>query len=316
MIFRLIFSFLILTFSVSTQACLAQDDGYLEVDKVIASVNGDPLTMHDLKEKVSPAMARMKQSKKGPEQQTKLLQIGMQELMIEKVLTKEATASNIKVSEKEIAAYIGEIKRQNGVDDPGFTKILASRGMTLEQYKKDVKMDILRGRVIGKHIKKDIPVSEDEIDSFIEKEVPKLPENGTVRVHLLSFSIDDYPGLGKEGVEALAEEVRAKILKGMPFRSASPKNFQDLGYIKRSDMRKELLELVNNYSYEEIGQVKRLDNSYILLKIAGAVDDQGRPDRSFRNRVKQVIHRRKYEQEVSRFLKEELPKKHHIETML
>jgi peptidyl-prolyl cis-trans isomerase SurA len=295
------------------------DDQVLEVDKVIASVDGEPFTLYDLKERVSPSLAKVSQpvqSNEGLVKRAAILKRGMEELLLEKVLEKEAGQSGIRVNDEEVDAYISEIKRQNRVDDAGFAKILNARGLSIEQYRKDVRLDIIRGRIISKRMGSKINIVDEDIDRYLEEQSSLIPEKNTLKLHIIRYRFSDYPEKSETELREMVSKVREAVLAGEKLRSVDPTHFEDLGYVKREELKKDLREMIEGYSVGEIGEISRQGDSFVFFEIAGQVDEKGKVDDTLRAQIRETLYRERYEEEVARFLNEELPKKYHIETKM
>src|SRR3989441_12880026 len=101
--------------------------------RTVATIDGEPVTAHDLrryaKEHAAPGT---------PDAQV------LEALITDKLLEKEIKAQGITAREDEIDRYIEEIRQRNGMDRERFGAALAAQGLSLESYRARVKSEIGR----------------------------------------------------------------------------------------------------------------------------------------------------------------------------
>ncbi len=132
--------------------------GWVQVDRIVAVVNQDVILASELARRVaSLAPAPGKPPPAGAERQM------MEQMIDEILLTQEAARARITVSDSDVDGAIGEIKKQNQLDDAGLAKALAAQGYTMELYREDLRQQILRLRVINLIIRPRVIVSDDEV---------------------------------------------------------------------------------------------------------------------------------------------------------
>lgn len=148
--------------------------GWVEIDHVVASVNGDVVLESEVARRA--ASASPGPGKPPPPGARKE---ALESLIDEMLFSQEASRARIAVSDEEVSAAIGEIKKQNKLDDAGLGKALAAQGYTLELYREDVRGQLVRLRVINLVIRPRVVVHDDELETAYKEAKKANPQLGT-----------------------------------------------------------------------------------------------------------------------------------------
>lgn len=71
------------------------------------------------------------------------------------------------MSSREISGAIDDIMKKNNVDEEKLKELLAASNQTLEQYKWQIKIDILKARLMSTVFMPKIIITDDDIDEYI-----------------------------------------------------------------------------------------------------------------------------------------------------
>ena len=282
------------------------------LDMVLASVDGEPVTLSDLRRYiVSQGGVPPQDVQSGDFEVRKQLR----ELVIENLLRKEAQAAGIVVEKDEIEAYIREIKKQNGVDEDGFQAILASKGLTRDEYVTQVTSDITRARILSNKVRSKINILDEDIKRYLDDHPEMVPEKGSVHLKQISLRDDNPAYASDEDRRAKILQMREQLVAGGSWSEVGDKDFQDLGYVKISELREDLQGAVAKLNINEISPIIKTASGYQLL-LMDARNDGEDIDSAVKSRVQDVLFQSRYKEEVDKFLNDELPKKYHVELKL
>jgi peptidyl-prolyl cis-trans isomerase SurA len=161
-------------FVLARAAAAEKVPGWVEVDRVVAVVNGNVILDSEVARRVAP-MAPGPGKPPPAEARKQMLDTMIDELL----LTQEASRVRIEVSDQDVTGAIQEIKKQNGLDDAGFEKALAAQGYTPELYREDVRQQILRLRAINVVIRPRVVVRDEELEAAYKEARKANPKLGT-----------------------------------------------------------------------------------------------------------------------------------------
>ncbi len=284
------------------------------VDMVLASVDGEPLTMSDLRQYIeSHGETAPKDLLDGSPEVRKFLR----ELVIEELINREASSSGIGVSDEEIEAYIDEIKRQNHVDASGFAELLASKGLTIETYQKQVRVDILRTRILGSKVRGKVNILDGDVEKYLEEHPALLPKTGERRVEQIFFAVpagasDEARANIRERADDVAEDVRG----GDSMKESGGEEYIDLGYIDPDDLKPELQEIAKKLQPGETSGVTEISGGYTILRLTEAGEGSKQIDDGVKEQVRRELIEKQFKEAADRYLNDELPKKYHVELKL
>ncbi len=228
--------------------------GSLVVDRVVAVVNGEIITLSDLQREETI------NNKKEPKQDTRHI---LEDMIDRKLQMTAAKRAGMDVTDKELNDAVVDIEKRNNMDSKQFEAALAKEGLTLEQYKSDLKEQMTLSRVFNKFVRAGITVDEVEARSFYQKNLKlySLPEEIRVRqifVPVPEKAKPDKIAAAREKAQALYE--RAK--KGEDFiglvREASEgvtaQHDGDLGFMQRDQMIPEIAAAIQNLQPGEVAK--------------------------------------------------------------
>ncbi len=219
----------------------AAADGSVVIDRVVAVVNGEIITMSDLQRE------EMLRKSGGKLDEHTLLE----DMIDRKLQMAAAKRAGMDVTDKELADALTDIMKRNSLDSAQFEAALSKEGLTLDQYKTELREQMTLSRMFNKYVRSGIAVDDAELRAYYEKNIKTftLPEEVRVRqifFPLLEGSTPDQTA----AVKARAQAVYERAQKGEDFTrlvrenqtGASSSQDGDLGFMKREDLKPEIEE--------------------------------------------------------------------------
>lgn len=159
----------------------------LNVNKIIAVVNGEAITMHDLRSRVAAEIHR--QGLQPTEANFKSLEREGLDAMINDILLRhEAERFKVSVSEAELNGEVRRIRENMGnISAEEFEKGLVRQGTTLEVAKEQIKNNMLRQRMIHHMIARKVVVTDQEIEEYYETNKSDFATGKTADFSLIVF---------------------------------------------------------------------------------------------------------------------------------
>ena len=143
------------------------------VDRIVAVVNDEIITYSMVNEAFAPYEKKLRENAypldKEIEMRFKIRSNLIQQLIDQEITNQEVKKAQITVSSNEIDTYVERIKQMNSFTEEDLRKMLESEGVTLEQYKKEIKNILLRNKLIQYEVKSRIVVTQKDIDDYYEK---------------------------------------------------------------------------------------------------------------------------------------------------
>lgn len=234
--------------------CLSSEDRFF-LDRVLAVVNRDVITWSELykfmeftsKEKVQNMNVEEKfKYFKGKEEEY------LERLIDTKLQIEEAEKHGITISEGEIDSAINEIKKKYGLSDREFEDNLKKEGLTLSEYRKLLREQIIIGRVLNTIIRPRVIVSEAEINSFISSNPQLVCDEEGFYISQIFVRMRE----NQEEVKNRVNQILSRLTQGEQFSKVASELSEDLsaksggsiGLLKKREISHELVSLFSNMS--------------------------------------------------------------------
>lgn len=193
--------------------------------RVLATVNGDPITLGEFQERFTRAGIK---PEKEAELQVK--EEFLNRLIERKMLIKEAQRRRIKVGLPEILQRIETMKTEQGKD---MKDALAAMGIDFEKFKSDIWEDLMIEKLVQREVARPAGVSSAEVRRYYQEHSQEFERPEQVRVRQIVLA-----------TEQEAQQVLEQVQAGADFaalarqRSSAPEAEEggDLGYFAMGDM--------------------------------------------------------------------------------
>jgi peptidyl-prolyl cis-trans isomerase C len=194
--------------------------------KVLATVNGDPITMGEFLERFARAGLK---PEKDAELQVK--EEFLSRLIERKMMLREAQRRRIKISLSEINKRIETMKTEQGKD---VKETLGGLGIDFEKWKSDVWEDMMIERLISLEVARDVHVSAAEIRRYYQENPQEFQRPEQVRVRQIVVATEEE---AQKVFDQLQNE-KADFATLARKKSTAPEAEEggDLGYFAMGDM--------------------------------------------------------------------------------
>ena len=172
------------------------------VDRIVAQVNDEIITMSELQNMAKTVETQAGVKPKGPDE--KKMQREMLEALIDRKLAKaEAKRRGIVVSDKEVDEAMAQFKKRNNIsDDETFAKGLAQAGLSIKEFKQQLTDQMTQERLLVMVVGTKVSVSDAEVRRLYDQQYKK----GGTQVHIVTLRMPFPPG----ATEAQKEEIKQK----------------------------------------------------------------------------------------------------------
>ena len=303
---------------------VATSHGAEIVDRIVAVVNDDIITLDDLNHTLKPYMKQIKLMGYDAEKEsdvTAKLQKDILDRLIDKKLTdQEIKKARLTVSDEDVDSAMEKIKEKNFYSDADFRKALAEEGMSLEEYRKNMKEQILRSRLVNREVKSKIVITEQDVKAYYEAH---SEEYGRERKYHLRNIIMRLPGMTgeteKRDVLKRMAGILEKINNGEPFenlaRQYSESNLApeggDLGFFKLEALSPQLQEALKDLGAGEFTPVLETDQGLQIFYIQEIRVIPGKPLAEVSAGIQEKLYTEIVEKKFKQWL-EELRKRSHV----
>ena len=278
------------------------------IERIIAKVNGDIITLTEFQERqISAAQAaRITPDQIGTflrENNARLLQEAIDEIL----LVQKAEDAGLGLRPEYVDEVIEGIKKDNKIEtEEQFQAALAQEGMSLDDLRASITKSMTQRMIIQRDIEPKISVSEEQMqEEYEKKKDTEFTRAATVSLQEISIP-DDAGGivLAGEIVErARANEDFASLART---HSAAPTadSGGDLGEISQGDMSSELETIAFALSVGEVSDPVRIGEGYRILKVVARTSGSVVPFAVAKNQIRNVMMASRFQDAYDTYIAE------------
>ena len=258
------------------------------VDRIVAVVNDSVITLSELEKKAEPLFNQYISYDMSPDEVAeKKRQIMAQVLpqLIDDVLVQEEIEKNgLTATDQEIEQAIQSICAQNGITREEFAEKLKTQGYTLDMYKKQIKQQIERSRLIQSEVKSKIVITDDDIMNYYANSVGGSSYNGPYyALRMIAIAPDDPEDpASKAEAEARAVEAYKKLKDGTPFEDVAAEystlpsgaDGGKLGKFSADEMDPFIRDIILKLQPGEFSKVIDMPSGYQIFMLDGISNTQ------------------------------------------
>lgn len=297
------------------------------VDRIVAVVNEDVITLYDIETLMRPLSQNIKAQRLPPEREmqavAKLRDEMLSNLIDTKLTEQEVKRYNITVTEEEVENYIRQLKQRRSTTDEQLRALLAEQGMSLEDYRKEVKLQLQRTKLVNREVRSKVVITEADIKAYYEKNKAKY--GGGTRYHLWNLFVklpSQASPADREAARDLLAEVLAELRRGRSFpeivrlttERASALQGSDLGLFRVEELTPQLREVVRGLKPGQFSAVIESDFGYQIVYIQEIQETVSKPLAQVEAEIQDILFRERVDDRFSSWLSD-LRKRSHIKIM-
>lgn len=248
------------------------------VDGIAAVVNGDIITMSQVRMVVGPRERLLRSQYSGEELQKQLKEVraaALKDLIDRQLIVQSFKDEKLSLPDYFVDQRIKDIIRENfGGDRNTFIKTLQAQNYSLTQFRKDELEKIIVSAMRGKNVKPATIVPPSKIQEYYSKHRDLFTSKEEVKLRMIMV-----PSKASEGnsasQKAMAEEILSKLVAGGDFarmaQMYSEDSTRDLGgdwgWIERKTLAPELEKVAFNLPVNKVSNIVELGGNYYIMRI-------------------------------------------------
>ncbi|HUK24284.1 MAG TPA: peptidylprolyl isomerase [Terriglobales bacterium] len=187
-------------------------------------------------------------------------------------------------ADTEVIKKLDDMRKQMHLDTmEDLEKAATSQGVSFEDFKQNLKNQIITQQVIGKEVGSRMNITKEEEQKYYDQHKNELEHPEQIRLSELLISTekngspDTSPDdASLDAAKKKAGDLLAQIRKGASFEDLAKKNSNgptaaqggDLGYFKRGALAKSLEDITFAMKAGDVSDVIRTRQGYVILKVA------------------------------------------------
>jgi peptidyl-prolyl cis-trans isomerase SurA len=144
------------------------------VDRVVAVVNKDVITLTELAQRTERAAAELRRQRIAAPERAVLERQVLQRLVLDKAQLQLAESTGMRVDELQLDRAVQRIAQNNGLALADFRRALERDGVDFEDFRAELRQQILLSRLREREVDDRVQVSETELDAYLEEHKASL----------------------------------------------------------------------------------------------------------------------------------------------
>lgn len=245
------------------------------IDNIVAVVNDQVITRHELNERVERATQQL-QARKTPLPPPAVLEKQMLERMInDRIQLQFASQTGIRVDGPTLDRALNRIAAQNNMNLEQFRTALAKEGMAFNKFRDDIRDEIILQRLREREVDNKINVTESEVDGYLENQAKQGQEDEYNIAYILVRIPEGATTEQIQKLRARAQSVLDETAKGGDFAQLSA-SYSDapnaleggnMGWRRNSQLPTLFASAVAKLQPGQVSDILRSSNGFHILKL-------------------------------------------------
>ena len=298
----------------------------LTLDRIVAKVNGDVITLMMLEKKIAVFLNQMKVAGSFDNEikKNKLMKTVLDGMIDEKLQIQEAEKLGMAVTEEELQKALDSIYVANNITVEQFENILKSEGGNFDDYKKNISDQILVSRIVRMHVNSASSPGERSLRKYYRKNKKNffVPEEMMLS-HIMLIEESDSSDKEKQLLKKKVEEILRRIQAGENFSELAKKYSDDvtahtggqLGVVGRGTMLPEFEEVAFGLKVGEVSNLVKTMNGFHIIKCDNIIPAYTKEFKLVKSEIINMLSSKNRESEYRKWMSE-LKKKSFIRVSL
>ena len=294
-----------------------------QLERVVAVVNDSIILQSELDARLVPVMAEAQQITDPQERRRRIAKLATQvldEMVNEELIVQAADAAKVEVDSSEVQAALDEIKQQNNLDDAGLAQALSAQGYTMQNYRMDLRRQLLRLRAVNQLVAPKVQITDEDVRARYDQMQRRSDAVSAVYLSRILIKLPEHP---TEQQIAEAKEKAAKALDrvkaGESFadvgKQVSDDSNIELGWFQRGSLNPESEQIVFSMQKGDVRGPVTSPEGLQLFYVSDVKNTELKPFADMKDQLKNELRRRELDKQTQAWV-EELRKKAYIDIKL
>ena len=258
--------------------------GVIELDRIVAVVNNEVITLNDLNDRVSTVASQLKKQGTSLPPADVLKKQLLDRMVLDLVEIQEAKETGIRVDDGTLDKTLQRIADENNLSMTEFRRLTEADGIRWTKFREEIRGEVLKTRLREREVGGNINVTDAEIDTQLLLEAREASTDQEFRLaHILVLVPEQATSSQIEIKRKRALQALAELRKGAEFAQISAQ-FSDapdalqggnLGWRPSGRLPAIFLEALSALKANEVTDILRSANGFHIVKL---LDKRGRSD--------------------------------------
>lgn len=288
--------------------------GEIIIDTVVASVDGKPITLQDIRRRIGAKRELTASDLKADP----AAHDALESMIFERLILEEASTRKIKVTDADVEAYIDEVAKKNRMSRDEFESALKREQRDIAAYRDQVRVDILRSRIMGQIVQNAAGVSREDVERYL-KDNPTFIKSGT-KLKLRQIFVSKA-GRTPEEVGERITLVQKKLADGEEFAkvavaiSEGPEGPDGglLGVVNEAELSPQTFDAVFSLREGQSSTPVAMPDGSRIFMLEKRYEEKAELDPALLDEVRKQLQDKKLQERMQTFFTQDLQKQHSVD---
>ena len=282
------------------------------INRVVAIINDEIITERDL----NKAMAKHPRRSRHNDQMVRrqILNRLIDEILFNQLMAK----ADIEVTDDELARAIANILHQNRITLAKLKKEVASKGLTYEQYKQEVRRQVKQVKFINQIIGPQVKITDQDLRDYYQRHQERFRGAHQAQIAMISLPLAglttqaDFERVRNQALDIVAQARRhkksfAKLAKKHS-KGPNAEGGGDLGMVNLKNLPPVVGDAVRQLGIGEISNPILAEDSVVIVKLISLPELSAKDFEKLRDQIYAAIYDERIEETLDGYLKRERQK--------
>ncbi len=283
------------------------------INRIAAIVNSEVITEAEVDRRMAAEGVGSKRDLDGKSRRRAVIDSLINDRLMEQILKN----SKIEVTEEDLAMAIANVLHTSGMTIDQLRAEVAAKGMTYDDYKKEVEDQIRRIKFISQVIGPQVKITEQDIRDYYQRHQEDF--RGSSKAHIAQIFLP-FEGIGSqeqaEALRDLAISISAQARKGRSFKELAAKHSKgpaadtggDLGTVSLKDLPPAVADTVRMMKVGDVSNPIFTEQGLMIVKLVSLPELSPEDFRASHDRIYQAIFEERAEETLNAYLQKERQK--------
>jgi peptidyl-prolyl cis-trans isomerase SurA len=295
------------------------------VDSIVASVDGEPITSHDVRVFSASNAAAATQAGGAAPSAAEDPQAVLKELIIQRLLQQESQKYADRVTDDQITSYIQTMEQKGNITEDQLRAQLQSQGVTYDEFRNTVRKQVQAMAMIDKEVRQKILITDAQVEAYYKAHADEFTitaEKYQLAQILIAVPANSPPDQA-EAAHKKAEDIHQKTVKGADFGDLA-RQFSDddskskggeLGQFSPGELNDSIAAAVAKLKAGDISDVVRTQYGFHIIKVEAHQKPGSQSFADVKPQIREKLLTEAAKGEFQKWVDRDLVKQHYVETM-
>ncbi|MBW1980560.1 MAG: peptidylprolyl isomerase [Deltaproteobacteria bacterium] len=285
------------------------------VDRIVAYVNDDIITLSELEENVDQYIALRRLNplvKNNKESLDQIRRTILENMIDERLAQQEISRLKITVSEAEIDQAVDKIRRENHMSQAALEAQLRKEGKTIEELRETIKSNLKRSRLINLQVRRKTVITDEQIDKYYKAHLQEFQEKARQRLQDIFLPLSpEMSAQERSQVLAQAHHILQQLKQGQDFAALARRYSRgpgaaeggELGYFSKGELDPVIEEAIKDLGPGDLSPVIETSRGVHIIRIVEVDRTAAKSLDEVRDRIRAKLYREEMNRKFRQWLK-------------